>query len=207
MEGLCRKDYREYDMLRTEILQYLEEYQTVRNMMYAVTVSILSAAGLIGGSGKAYICLLPLVVILPSYVVLYDYMKCVSVASTYLRVFYELDSEGNELPESPYHWESRHYAFGEKINDRRADMPAQQLPYIACGAVCLGLFWWKKLFCLLPDRLGCVMPHDIFCGIIATLLSIFVFVRFRKVSQIRHQEVWEKIKKDRAGMDLLHRSL
>lgn len=30
---------KEYDMLRQEILQYLEEYQSVRNMMYLVTVT------------------------------------------------------------------------------------------------------------------------------------------------------------------------
>lgn len=30
-----------YRMLRIEILQYMEEYQTVHNMMYLVTVAIL----------------------------------------------------------------------------------------------------------------------------------------------------------------------
>lgn len=34
----------EYEMLREEILQYLEEYQSVRNMMYAITVTILGIA-------------------------------------------------------------------------------------------------------------------------------------------------------------------
>lgn len=33
--------FKEYEMLRTEILQYLEEYQSVRNMMYLATAAIL----------------------------------------------------------------------------------------------------------------------------------------------------------------------
>ena len=32
---------KEYEMLRTEILQYMEEYQSVRNMMYIATAAIL----------------------------------------------------------------------------------------------------------------------------------------------------------------------
>lgn len=34
----------EYDMLRAEILQYLQNYQTVRNMMYIITATILGFA-------------------------------------------------------------------------------------------------------------------------------------------------------------------
>ena len=32
-------DDKEYEMLRTEILQYLSKYQEVRNMMYIVTAA------------------------------------------------------------------------------------------------------------------------------------------------------------------------
>ena len=35
----------EYKLMREEILQYMEEYQTVRNMMYAVTGVILGFSG------------------------------------------------------------------------------------------------------------------------------------------------------------------
>ena len=36
---------KEYEMLRAEILQYMEEYQTVRNMMYGIMVSVLGING------------------------------------------------------------------------------------------------------------------------------------------------------------------
>lgn len=59
---------KEYEMLRQEILQYLEEYQSVRNMMYLITVTVLGF-GLNAEDVSAYFFLLPLVVIIPSYLV------------------------------------------------------------------------------------------------------------------------------------------
>ena len=45
MSEQMQNSEKEYEMLRTEILQYMEEYQTVRNMMYVATVSILGLNG------------------------------------------------------------------------------------------------------------------------------------------------------------------
>lgn len=59
-EETKNSELEEYRLLRTEILQYLEEYQTVRNMMYAITGVLL---GLGVGTDKSYLLLLPLLVI------------------------------------------------------------------------------------------------------------------------------------------------
>ena len=59
---------KEYDMLRQEILQYLAEYQNVRNMMYIITATILGF-GLTNANAVEYVYLLPLVVIVPSFLV------------------------------------------------------------------------------------------------------------------------------------------
>lgn len=53
---------KEYEMLRDEILQYLEEYQNLRNMMYIIAVTILGF-GLANDNAVEYVYLLPLVVI------------------------------------------------------------------------------------------------------------------------------------------------
>ena len=76
----------EISLLFGEIRQYLEEYQNVRNMMYVITVGIWALSGTVLDNYRLF--LLPLVVILPSYMIFYDYWKCVLRDSTYLRVFY-----------------------------------------------------------------------------------------------------------------------
>lgn len=56
----------EYNILRAEILQYMEEYQNLRNMMYVGTAALLginTAASL-----NVYLFLLPQIIIIPSYI-------------------------------------------------------------------------------------------------------------------------------------------
>lgn len=109
-DGAIRRDnlqaFKEYEMLRAEISQYLEEYQSVRNMMYLSTAAILGVNSVM--FQNYYLFLLPLVVILPSYIIFYNYWKSVSCASTYIQVF--LDNEDVQVI---YHWELRHRYFSE----------------------------------------------------------------------------------------------
>lgn len=93
---------KEYELLRVEILQYLEEYQTVRNMMYVAVASILGFNSALWN--KYYLFLLPLVVILPSYNIFHNYYRCVVCASTYIQTFLESDPDGMR-------WETRHHRF------------------------------------------------------------------------------------------------
>lgn len=99
----------EYNILRAEILQYMEEYQTLRNMMYVGTVGLLSINMV--SDFSAYLYLLPLAIILPSYLLFYDYWKSVSIASIYMQVFLECEPE--EENASLHMWEIRHREFGE----------------------------------------------------------------------------------------------
>ena len=77
---------KEYLMIRQEILQYIEEYQSVRHMMYFVTATAIGFKEVL--QMPAYIFLLPLVIIIPSYIIAIDYWKCVVRAATYLMVFH-----------------------------------------------------------------------------------------------------------------------
>lgn len=92
---------KEYEMLRTEILQYMEGYQSVRNMMYLATAAILGLNSAM--FQNYYLFLLPLIVILPSYMVFYNYWKSVTYASVYIQVFLE-----DEHIQTTYHWEQRY---------------------------------------------------------------------------------------------------
>lgn len=144
-EGL--QSFKEYEMLRAEILQYLEEYQSVRNMMYLATAAILGLNSMM--FQNYYLFLLPLVVILPSYIIFYNYWKSVSCASTYIQVFLD-----NEDVQEIYHWELRHRYFSElhKENKKLAadklrglDMHCHQIPYLFCSCLCLVLYWINML--------------------------------------------------------------
>lgn len=139
---------KEYEMLRTEILQYMEEYQSVRNMMYIATAAILGMNSAM--FQNYYLFLLPLIVILPSYIVFYNYWKAVSCASAYIQVFLE-----DEYIQATYHWELRHRYFSrlheeDKIQAedklRGLDMHIQQLPYLVCGCLCMALYWINMLW-------------------------------------------------------------
>lgn len=138
--------FKEYEMVRTEILQYLKEYQSVRNMMYLATATILSVNSFMFQS--YYLCLLPLIIILPSYMIFYNYWKAVSYASTYIQVFLDDDTV-----QTTYHWELRLRYFGELLKKPRGgdklrdlNMHSHQLPYWLCSYLCLALYWINMLW-------------------------------------------------------------
>lgn len=85
---------KEYEILRQEILQYLGEYQNVRNMMYIITATILGF-GLTNENAVEYVYLLPLVVIIPSLFVYSDYRRGIVRVAMYLKVFCE---ESKDFP-------------------------------------------------------------------------------------------------------------
>lgn len=137
-----QQSYKEYEMMRTEILQYLEEYQSVRNMMYLATATILGVNSIM--FQNYYLFLLPLMVILPSYIIFYNYWRSVTCASTYIQVFLD-----DEAVQTTYHWEIRHRYFGYIDNDekrqigdrlRGLDVRSHRIPYLISGGLCLVLY-------------------------------------------------------------------
>lgn len=124
---------KEYEMLRKEILQYVEKYQVVRNMMYLLTVTILGFC-INKENINAYSFLILLVVIVPSYLVIYDYWLCVLKIITYLIVFFEDEKD------FPIKWEKRKRIFDNKMGfSFKRDF--QTLPYFVCALTCLGLYF------------------------------------------------------------------
>lgn len=143
-----QQPYKEYEMVRTEILQYLEEYQSVRNMMYLATATILGVNSIM--FQNYYLFLLPLIVILPSYIIFYNYWRSVTCASTYIQVFLD-----DEAIQTTYHWEIRHRYFGYIDNDKKRqtgdklrglDMHSHQIPYLICSGLCVTLYCVNMLW-------------------------------------------------------------
>lgn len=189
---MCEK---EYEMMRAEILQYLEEYQTVRNMMYVVTGAVL-ALNLSAGNVR-YIYLVPLFIIIPSFLLHYNYNRCVAVASMYLQVFCE-----NKTCRG-YKWEGRHAKFTQNeciesgrdqsrkwINDH-----ANQFPYVVTAALCLIAYtaftitYWNN-FVPVSSRL----IFDIILGVVCLGLCIYIFAEFWSIDEEKIKLTWEKVK-------------
>ena len=189
----------EYEMLRTEILQYMEEYQTVRNMMYIATASIFGLNGALWDNG--YLFLLPLAVVLPCYLIYYDYWKCVCCAATYLQVFLECDS----THQPSYQWETRHRIFSLFVRERlerhniRGIGHFQQIPYLVCGILCLILYYINLIgkYAKLSLQKAVNMRFlilDIILGVALTAISIYVFAKFWTLDSEEFILIWKEIK-------------
>lgn len=141
-QGFIEKSFQsppteEYLFIRTEILQYLQNYQNVRNMMYIVTATCLGFA-LSAEVPNPYFYLLPLLVIIPSFLVAINFWKSVRIDAIYLEVFHEKSG-------SPFQWESRHDRLYEDNPGLRDKINVQYLPYVSCAIVCLAIFWFMAL--------------------------------------------------------------
>lgn len=166
---------KEYLMMRQEMLQYMEEYQTVRNMMYIVTATII---GFIEGMHMPkYLFLLPLIVIIPSYIIAIDYWKCVVRAATYLMVFHE------KKIDAQFRWETRHYMLGDPKTTQIVNV--QLIPYYVCAIVC---------FCLYFFNLDWSSCGEVWLGIVPLCINIFCIIYFRHVSADKFISEWESIK-------------
>lgn len=121
----------EYELLREEILFYIDKHQTVRNMMYVTTGTLL---GLVSDTKNAFLYLLPLIVIIPSFITSQDYLDNIHRASTYLKVFYE-DSK-----DSIYHWETRLRKFSDTEKNWQK---IHRLPYVTSAMACIALYWFN----------------------------------------------------------------
>ena len=185
----------EYQMLRTEILQYMEEYQSVRNMMYLVTVAILALNGI--QLQNQYLFLLPLAVILPSYLVYFDYYDAVLRAATYLQVFYE----GNT--DAIFHWETRSAELSTEIKLRKypSGGSRQRICYYACALMCFACYIGDAMsswLTYMEDGKGNILSlvFVIVIGLMALFLSILVFAEFGSSDKDRMNflTAWEKVK-------------
>lgn len=183
-----KNDFQEYNMLRNEMLQYLSEAQTVRNMMYVLTVTILGFS-LSREQSKIliYVYLLPLIVIIPSFIIAIDYWKCIVKAATYLQVFYE------SIDDCPFKWESRIQAIDKEF-DFMTQKYYQHLPYILSAIVCILLYfcnisWWE---------IGkCDNKHILFqviLGSIILIICIGVYCKFRQVNREAYLKHWQQVK-------------
>lgn len=201
----------EYSILRAEILQYMEEYQNLRNMMYVGTVAILGINT--AASFSVYLYLMPLIIIMPSYILFYDYWKSVSVASAYIQLFLEggVACEGA----SHHRWETNHSEFGRqvklkengkpdpkrKLDLRWAGMNCHHIPYFLCAILCFVLYGLSVAAMAMNagNELGTAAAQDInicaaaILGFVLFLVCAAVFYLFRSPDFELIEAVWKRV--------------
>lgn len=190
----------EYNILRAEILQYMEEYQTLRNMMYVGTVGLLGINT--ANTFSIYLFLLPLAIILPSYILFYDYWKSVSVASLYMRVFLEGAVEQENM--SLHMWETRHNKFGKFLKKdfveigvkpwhilRWSGMNYHHIPYFVCTILCFVLYGVGIATAEQSEGSIC---FSVVLGTVLAVLSLAVFIVFRKPDLATIEKTWQALK-------------
>lgn len=169
----------EYQLIRAEILQYLNNYQAVRNRMYVVTLSCLGLS-LGNNIGNPYLYLLPLIVILPSFLAAANFWKCVVIDSAYLRVFHEDRGSG-------FHWETRHDRLFQQEPWLEDKINIQHLPYLVCSLVSLLMFWQKA-------KAGtAVYKNAGWAGVLAAGVCIATFAMNWKIDKERITRGWQKL--------------
>lgn len=168
----------EYLFIRTEILQYLQNYQNVRNMMYIVTATCLGFA--LGAKvPNPYFYLLPLLIIMPSFLVAINFWKSVRIDAIYLKVFHEWDG-------SPFQWESRHDRLYDENQDLKDKINVQYLPYVSCAIVCLAIFWFMALQQMNYFMIG--------IGLAVTIGCFTLWLCNHDTKDQKILEYWKKIK-------------
>lgn len=168
----------EYRTLRSEILQYLQNYQNIRNMMYLVTLTMLGF--FINQDVNPLYFLSPSVIIIPSYLTTISYWQCTTKISTYMSVFFEKDNRY-------FNWEKRNYEFGNSYK-KVAKMNMQLIPYIT-----------MQFFCILLYFIHIDYDYDIKClyiiiGIISIFLSLYIFHKYNKDMADDYTKRWKYIK-------------
>ena len=210
---ISKNNDKEYEILRAEILQYLEEYQTVRNMMYIVTATILGINSAIWNN--YYLFILPLIVILPSYLIFYNYWQTVTCASTYLQVFLEGNVSDEKQRTNSFYWESRHAELEKTLIEKKKNnnnlikknlskitslgMRYHQIPYWVCGCLCIILFFIKATVQGNSFHFIFTWPFlkkDLALGFLVIVVSLSVFFIFGNVDRADYIDAWKEIKEN-----------
>lgn len=167
----------EYKIIREEIMFYLDKNQAVRNMMYATTAAFI---GFIANASQqsAFLYLLPLIIIIPSFIVSQDYLDNIYRAATYLKVFYEDDNK------TDFRWETRIRKFN---NATKRGIKVHRFPYECTTIACIILYLVNDINTMLLK---------VTVTSICFIICMFIFVLYREINEIDYIDEWKRVKKE-----------
>lgn len=173
----------EYKSLRTEMLQHIQDYQNVRNMMYLVALTMIGF--FIKKDVNVLYFLSPSIIIIPSYFVAMNSWHTVTKISTYINVFYEQDN-------GCINWENRNFDF-KKHNEKITKMSTNLMSYLLMQFFCAILYFAHV------DYDSTYAYGYIFGGLFFVAASILIFHLYGAEMGDCDVEFWKNIKSTRGN--------
>ena len=97
----------EYNALRAELLQRDNQFDNYRKIAYTATTAVLAFSL---SQKEPLISLIPIVMIIPLYIISEDTIRGMSKIGAYIRVFYNDDG---------FCWEKRNMSYGDKKKKKK----------------------------------------------------------------------------------------
>ena len=179
---------KEYETLRTEILDRMNAIVQYNMLLYTVTVAVLAFAF---EKESPFLFLVPYVAIITIHLLTEEERKKTARISSYMIVFLE------NLKDSEYHWESRFYkrtvAYAKKHAILSFNIPVHT-PHLFIAFVCSGCSIWKAV---LSDTTNFEKWASIMFVVLLTVFTVVFMIRIiRYNSRIKTTYIkeWQAIK-------------
>ena len=170
----------EYILLKQEINYHMEKLHDISNMMYVSSVAIWV---LIHDMNNAFLYLLPLIVIIPSYLNSLRHTLSMYLIASYLKTFLE----GKE-----FNWQRRYDKFMNRANFRIKRVIMVDYSYFLMLAACFGMCFYN----LEPaDNLNLVKAILFF----VILICIATIITSNK----KIDTIWDSVKRDEFNQNIL----
>lgn len=201
-ENINRFQELEYSTLKSEILQYIQNYQNVRNMMYVICLTMIGY--FINQDVSPFYYLFPLFIIIPSFIISIHYVRACDRIAAYICVFYE--NNDNNI-----HWISSNYKLSKEIKTHveMREFPKiiqkiynrihveQFLPYSSMTLLCILLYFLKLNYYSYIK----ILLVDMSLGGLAFIISFFIIFKFQKGKYDYYKRCWEQIKESKLKCD------
>ena len=200
----------EYNALRQELLQKDTQFNDYRKSAYAVTTAVLAFSLT---QGEPFISLLPIIIIVPLYIISEDGLRAMSKIGAYIRVFYN---------DKGFYWERRNMSYCERIRgkERKKEVFANNaMIYLAlifiCGVCSLyqtyaeySLFAIQHQPPIIHASLYHLAQNKVCVRIVVILVVVFISVGiiFKKKVYMDderkiYQSIWEDIRNTEATIN------
>lgn len=160
-EQFDRRD--EYLMLREEIIFHMSKTHDLRNMMYVSSVAILAFIySADNKSGLLY--LMPLCVVIPSYIDMLRHAESIRIISTYLKVFLEGEN---------FNWETKFEEFSKiaSVREKRVYMVDYS-------------YYFMSVLCFVISYLNIATKQEMYLLIFFFIITLFISYLLLEVIEV-----------------------
>ena len=191
----------EYNALRQEIMQKDGQFNDYRKSAYAVTTAVLAFSLT---QSEPFISLVPILIIIPLYIISEDSLRAMSKIGAYIRVYYN---------DYGFNWERRNMKYCELLNEenkkkrKREVFSNNAMIYLALTLICGALSVYKTyiqysysvtqqpVFADLYFHEALIRSIIIIIIVVTSILIIYKKKVYMDDERELYKDRWEEIKK------------